>query len=52
MPRNLVTCFDGTNYQFGADKTNVVRLRRWWTEIRHSSFTTTQALARCLSQEC
>src|SRR5690349_686823 len=26
MPRNLIICFDGTNNQFGANNTNVVRL--------------------------
>ena len=26
MPRNLVLCFDGTNYQFGQENTNIVRL--------------------------
>jgi uncharacterized protein (DUF2235 family) len=26
MPRNLIVCFDGTNNQFGAHDTNVVRL--------------------------
>ena len=24
--RNLVVCFDGTNYEFGREPTNVVRL--------------------------
>ena len=26
MPKNIVICFDGTNNEFGANNTNVVRL--------------------------
>jgi len=28
MGRNLVICCDGTNNEFGGDKTNVARLRK------------------------
>ena len=31
--RNLVLCFDGTNYEFGREPTNVVRLIEYWTAI-------------------